>query len=58
MTKAEAITEVDCLRKLISEECEWNFGRMTEKAHEYLERVWKLEEEFDLPDSSQLYNPL
>ena len=52
MNKEQAIQEVARLHKLIDAEVEWNFGRMTDLAHEHLEKVWKLEEEFKLPSST------
>ena len=52
MNKEQAINEVARLRSFIESEVEWNFGRMTEAAHEALETVWKLEAEFKLPSST------
>jgi hypothetical protein len=52
MTREQAIEKVAELRKLVSKEVEWNFGYMTEKGHDYLDLVQKIENEFNLPDST------
>jgi hypothetical protein len=52
MNKEQAIQEIARLRSFIETEEDWNFGRMTEAAHLALEKVWKLEEEFNLPSST------
>jgi hypothetical protein len=51
-TRQEAAAEVARLRKIIANEVEYNYGRMTDEAQTHLERVWELEERFKLPSST------
>ena len=51
-TRQEAAAEVARLRKIIANEVEYNYGRMTDDAQTHLERVWELEKRFKLPSST------